>query len=41
MAKIAIILHTEPGTHDAMGRAFHALLYTRELKDTGHDVHLI
>ncbi len=41
MAKIAIILHAEPGTHDAMGRAFHALLYTRELKDIGHDVRLI
>jgi len=39
--KVAVILHAEPGTHDAMGRALHALLYTRELKEAGHDVKLI
>ena len=38
MQKIAIILHAEPGTHDAMGRAVHALLYTQELKEAGHEV---
>lgn len=41
MSKIAIILHAEPGTHDAMGRAAHALLYTKELKEAGADVKLI
>lgn len=41
MAKIAIILHAEPGTHDSMGRAAHSLVYTKELKDAGHNVQLI
>jgi hypothetical protein len=41
MQKVAIILHAEPGTHDAMGRALHALLYTKELKEAGHEVVLI
>jgi hypothetical protein len=41
MKKIAIILHAEPGTHDAMGRAAHALLYTKELKEAGHDTRLV
>jgi hypothetical protein len=41
MQKIAIILHAEPGTHDAMGRAVHALLYTQELSEAGHEVKLI
>ncbi|MBI5344818.1 MAG: DsrE family protein [Deltaproteobacteria bacterium] len=41
MHKVAIILHAEPGTHDAMGRAAHALLYTKELKEAGVDVKLI
>lgn len=41
MNKTAIILHAEPGTQDAMGRAAHALLYTKELKESGADVKLI
>ncbi len=41
MINVAIILHAEPGTHDSMGRALHALLYTKELKEHGHDVLLI
>lgn len=41
MSKIIIILHAEPGTHDSMGRAAHALLYTKELKEAGHEVKLI
>ncbi len=41
MSKTAIILHAEPGTHDSMGRALHALLYTKELKESGNDVILI
>lgn len=39
--KVAIILHAEPGTEDSMGRAAHSLIYTKELKDKGHDVKLI
>jgi len=39
--KVAIILHAEPGTHDSLGRALHALLYTQELQQEGHDVQLI
>ena len=41
MAKIAIVLHAEPGTHDSMGRAAHSLIYTKELKGAGHRVQLI
>ncbi len=41
MAKVAVVLHAQPGTHDAMGRALHALLYTQELHERGHDVQLI
>ena len=41
MKKIAVILHAEPGTHDSLGRALHALLYTRELKDAGNTVQLV
>lgn len=41
MQKIAIILHAEPGSKDSMGRAAHALLYTQELKEAGHEVRLI
>lgn len=41
MSKIAVILHAEPGTHDSMGRALHALLYTKELKEHGHNVILV
>jgi len=39
--KVALILHAEPGTHDAMGRAFHALLYTQELHEKNHEVQLL
>ncbi len=41
MSKIAIILHAEPGTHDALGRALHALMYSKELHDDKHEVQLI
>lgn len=41
MQKTAVILHAEPGTHDAMGRAAHALLYTKELREAGLEVKLI
>jgi len=39
--KIAIILHAEPGTHDSLGRALHALMYTQELHEQGHQVQFI
>jgi hypothetical protein len=41
MSKIAIILHAEPGTHDALGRALHALLYSKELHEAGNKVQLL
>ncbi len=41
MKKVLIVLHAEPGTHDSMGRAFHALLYTKELSDGGLQVKLV
>jgi hypothetical protein len=41
MSKIAIILHAEPGTHESLGRALHALMYTKELHESGHDAQLI
>lgn len=41
MSKIAIILHAEPGTHDALGRALHALLYSKELHEAGNKVQLV
>ena len=41
MKKFAVILHAEPGTHDALGRALHALLYSQELFENGFEVKLI
>lgn len=41
MAKIAIVLHAEPGSHDSLGRAVHSLIYTKELREAGHQVKLI
>ena len=41
MSKVAIILLAEPRSHDSWARAQHALLYTKELKEHGHDVVLI
>jgi hypothetical protein len=38
MAKFAVILHAQPGD---MGRAVHGLLYTKDLKEAGHEVQLI
>lgn len=40
MAKIAIVLHAEPGSHDSLGRAVHSLIYTKELREAGHQVKL-
>ncbi len=41
MEKYAVILHASPGTHDGTGRAAHALLYAKELKEAGIEVKLI
>lgn len=38
MGKFAVILQAQPGD---MGRAVHGLLYTKDLKEAGHDVQLI
>jgi hypothetical protein len=39
--KYAFILQAGTETHEGMARALHALLYSRELKEKGHDVVLI
>jgi hypothetical protein len=39
--KIAIILQAGPGTHEALARAFHAMVYSKELKERGHEVRLV
>ncbi len=39
--KVAIILLAEPGTHEALGRAVHALLYASELHEKGAEVKLV
>jgi len=38
LSKFAVILHAHP---DDMPRALHALLYTKELNDAGHEVQLL
>jgi hypothetical protein len=39
--KYLIILQAGKESHEGMARAVHALLYTRELKEHGHDVVLV
>lgn len=41
MQKFAIILQAGPGTHESHARMFHSMVYSRELRDAGHDVQLI
>jgi hypothetical protein len=41
MAKFAIILQAGPGTHEGHARMFHSMVYSKELRETGHDVWLI
>ncbi len=41
MAKVAIILQAGPGTHESHARMFHALVYSKELHERGHDVRLV
>lgn len=33
MSKIAIVLQAGPGSHEGLARAFHSLVYARELKE--------
>ncbi len=39
--KFAIILQADTDRHEGIARAFHALLYAKELKKSGHDVLLL
>lgn len=40
--KIAIVLQAgTEGGHEGLARAFHAVLYARELKERGHEVRLV
>ena len=41
MAKVAIILQAGPGRHESHARMFHALIYSKELHERGHDVRLV
>lgn len=41
MSKVAIILQAGPGSHESHARMFHALLYSKELHERGHDVRLV
>lgn len=39
--KVAIVLQSDTDRHEGMARALHALLYAKELKETGSEVVLI
>ena len=39
--KYLVILQAGKGTHEGMARAVHALLYTKELREHGHEVKLV
>ena len=41
MAKVAIILQAGPGTQESHARMFHSLIYSKELKEKGHEVRLV
>jgi hypothetical protein len=41
MSKIAVILQAGPGSHESHARMFHSMVYSRELRERGHDVRLI
>jgi len=40
-AKVAIILQTGPGSHEARAKAFHALVYSQELRERGSTVKVV
>lgn len=39
--KVAIILQAGPGSHETHARMLHSMLYSKELKERGHEVRLI
>lgn len=41
MNKVAIVLQAGPGTHESHARMFHSMVYSKELKERGHEVRLI
>ena len=41
MSKYAILLLTEPGDHEALARAYHALSYTIDLHQSGFESQII
>jgi len=41
MSKVAMILQAGPGTHESHARMFHSMIYSKELKERGHEVRLI
>ncbi len=41
MRRIAVILQAGPGSHESHARAFHAMVYTKELVERGHATRLI
>ncbi len=41
MSKYAILLLTEPGSHEAMARAYHALSYATDLHESGFEAQII
>jgi len=41
MSKYAILLLTEPGSHEAMARAYHALSYAADLQQNGFQTQII
>ncbi|MCH7576959.1 MAG: DsrE family protein [Chloroflexi bacterium] len=41
MAKVAIILQAGPGSHESHARMFHSMIYSKELKEKGHEVRLV
>ncbi len=41
VSKVAIILQAGPGSHESHARMFHSMLYSKELKERGHEVRLI
>ncbi len=40
-SKVAIILQAGRGTHEGLARAFHSLIYAKELKEHGAEVRLV
>ncbi len=41
MSKVSIILLVGPGTHESHAHMFHSLVYSKELREKGHEVRLL